>query len=161
MKKRLAAIIAGGVIAAGLSLAGATPASATPGACVAQGNAHLTTGLQYIILNPPKAGVGFNISASVSVCVGAAAPFVHVNGAINANGTLSGGCGQSTGGGNITSPLGSSAFSYTSAATILVITGPGVAGVANAIPNATTGDSCLNAPGADDFLVTTVAVATQ
>jgi len=160
MKKRLGALLATAMLAAVLvGVTASSPASATE-VCVGQGSATISNPLFYPVVGPPApAGTAYDFGINTGVCTTRL-----LAGELNANGTMTGvlgggHCGQSSSANGVISP-GSYAFGYTSAGSILIInprgtlvpSGPVAAGVANAIPNAVTGESCTS--GADNFLVT-------
>jgi hypothetical protein len=139
MKRRIA-ILALALIASPLAMM-TTPAQA---ADVCAGTGVLNTpALQYIVIGAPNSGP---ISGSLGVCV--------VGGAANVSGSVSGGCGQSSG--SVTVNGNTSGF-VTALSIVVILPGQAV-GVANAIP--ALGQSCLPPASATQFQVTGAVVLT-
>lgn len=167
MKRRIAAVV-GTVL---LSCLGAAvpiaPASAHNAICAAQGTATVDTGLYYPLFGPPANG-----HASVNIAIGACSDgriggipgFANL--IVTGLNVLGGGyCGHSYG---IKGNVDGHGFGYVSAGSMLLIShvaDPGItarstgvdvsgtaAGLVNAIPDATSNQSCVY--GAQRFLVT-------
>lgn len=144
--KRIACLAAVALAALSLAFVPSTPAGATQDVCVGLGVAN-TPPLYYPgfpLVNTTPASGGFNLSLFLGGCNGTGGVLTG----LNASGSLTGFCGQSTGNGAVNGHHG---FTYVSAGSMLVLVGS-AAGVANAVPDATQGQSCTT--GATRFLVT-------
>ena len=162
MRRRIA-ILASAVLAAVpalVTLGSSQPASAT-GVCAGTGTASLSVGLVYPLSDTtvntggPVPGLTTTVTVhglrtanfGLTITTGACSDGTS----LSATGTLHGWCGHSAG----TGVSGDGhLFGYTSAGSILVVTG-GLVGVAHAAPDTVGGQSCNGAtsPGASVFIV--------
>lgn len=166
MKRLIGAAFAAALASTAL-FALATPASAA-GVCVGTGTAQVNAGLSYP--TGPSQTTGYSLDLGTG---GSGGCFTTLgNGSLSASGTLTGHCGRSfSNDGNLTTPQGSVAMSFTTAGSMIVVSlgGATVAdgvrvpsgglGLANAVPlpttdgTATLGNSC-SAGTAAQFQVT-------
>jgi hypothetical protein len=156
MKRRMAMLAAVTVVSGIVTMLSpsTSPAQAAiHGACAGTGNAHLDDTLFYPVPQsaPKSANFTFHLNGLAAACVTTNPPGTTTTGP-SATGTVHGWCGLSVGSGTLT---GGGSFSWIGIGSMLIVTGE-VSGVVNATPNIPGGDLCSS--GADDFLITGVAV---
>ena len=163
MRRRIGIVVSAVLAATTITMLGPNrPASATSVCVVVLGTVNLSQGLVYPLTDTTVGTVvGVPLTTTVTIHGSRTADFAFSFGQLNqcipggnasASGTLHGWCGHSAGQGTTDDGF---RFGYTSAGSILVVTG-GLVGVANAIPNPLiTGNSCIGT-GASQFLVTGV-----
>jgi hypothetical protein len=144
MKRRIGLLLAAATVLTAVGMFVPSPASAHTDACVgAAGRATLSAGLG---LPPSSVTANFNITFNTGACAAKAT--------LSASGTVTGACGQSRGFGTTTNGHN---FLWTSAGTLLVLTGE-VSGVVTAASDPTVANnSCANGT-AKEFVVSGAGV---